>query len=467
MKKGKIVSIVSVILAATVFLGACASPAPTAAPTPTPAPAPAATPAPAEPVADEGFVPNYGQPATIRISWWGSDPRHEAIMAALDIYMDRYPHITIEPEFGAFSGWMDAMILQLAGRAEPDIMQINYAWAHAFGSGENVFLDLNTVGHILDLTEWSPELLEFMTTADGQLAGVPHGVTGRVIIYSKEMLERFGLTEFPATFDELIDFGAQVAQAAGNTPLDQGHNEYAFFPLDWQSLDIILLTLLYNETGRNLEENGVMLHTVEEVEAVFDLFGRMIQTNTIPTFEQQEPPLDATNPVWMQGRGGSVFEWVSNIFLAGGNFQENNLEGLGVALLPAMSPGGGQAIMQRPSLAYAISQNSDHPEVAAHVLNFLFTDEEALVTIAHQLGIPASRTAVYIAERDGQIFGLQLEGLELLLANPGTMCPLFEDPNMRNPRQAIIEAFRTGSIDARVAAERFVNEQQAALDNMR
>jgi oligogalacturonide transport system substrate-binding protein len=143
-----------------------------------------------------------------------------------------------------------------------------------------------------------------------------------------------------------------------------------------------------------------------------------------------------------------------------------HVEGLGVALLPAVSPGGTQTIMQRPSLVHAISQNSSHPEVAAYLLNFLYTDEDALLTIGNQLGVPFSRTAASIAEREGMIWGLQLEGLGLLNANVGTMCPLFEDPNMRPPRTAAIEGFRTRDLTARQAAEAWVNNQQSALNQM-
>jgi len=448
------------------LVSAC-TPTNNAAPAATPA-APAATPAnePAAPADEPGeWLPNNGNAATIRMSWWGADPRHEALIAALDLYMDRYPHITVDHEFGAFQGWMDNMVIQLAGQVEPDIMQVNYAWVHAFGGGTNVFLDLNTVSNVLDLSEWSPELLNFMTTADGQLGAVPHGVTGRVVIYDREMLAEHDLSSFPATFDEWIELGSSVS--VGNAGLDQGNNTYAFYPLGPETIDVMFLQMLYNNTGKNMEENGQMLHTVEEVREIFEIIGRMTESGAMPTFEQQEPPHDATNPVWMEGRGGSAFEWVGNIFLAGGNFMENDLDRLGIANLPAVAPGGGQAIMQRPSLGHAISRNSDYPEVAAHLLNFLYTDEEALLIIAHHLGVPFSRTAAAIAERDEIIQGLQLEGVDLLINNHGIMSPLFEDPNLRQPRFSIFEAFRTGSIDAETAAERFLSEQQSALDNMR
>jgi len=470
----KAISILSLMLVLVLVIAACGPTAPPATttvadttpteqtpPPPPPPPPPVHVPVTPEPLPEE-WLPNDGNPATIRVAWWGGDARHEAMQAALQIYMDRYPNITIETEFGAFSGWMDNMMTQIGGGVAPDIMQVNYAWVHAFGpGGTNVFADLRDWGHIIDLTEWGQELLTFTTTSDGELAGVPHGMTGRVMVYNRHMLNEYGLTEFPTTWEALIEYGTIVAE--GNTALDQGNNTYVFFPLGPESLDIILLQYLYNETGKNLEENRQMLHTVEEVQAVYELIGHMIETGTIPTFEQQEPPHDSTNPVWMQGRGGSSFEWVSNIFLSGGNFMDNDLEGLGVALLPA-GPSGGQLTMQRPSLVYTISRDSNYPEVAAHVFNFLFTDEEALMTIGAQLGVPFFRSGVEIAERDGQIVGLMAEGVELLNANMAPMGPTFENAALREPRFAIMEEFRLGLIDAHTAAQRFISEQQAALN---
>ena len=477
MKKFAI--LVGVLLLALVFTTGCsnddtgtavspspAPPAPTATPA-APADTPATTPTPAEPTA---WTPHeISGDVTIPMSWWGNDPRHDAVNAAIDIFTSRYPHVTVVRQYGAFAGFQTALTTQLASQSEPDIVQSNYAWIHAFDAGRNVFLNLRDFDHIIDLSEWTPSLLDFTTTSDGQLAGVPHGMTGRVIIYNQELLAEHGFDSFPTDFQEWMRLGESIA--AGNATLDAGSNTYAFFPLGPESLDIVLLTMLYNETGRNLQANGRILHTVAEVESMFELLGQMIATGTLPTWEQQEPPIDATNPVWMQGRAGSVFEWVGNIFLAGGNFRDNDpaarqVEGLGVALLPAVSPGGSQSIMQRPSLVHAVSRNSAHPELAVYLLNFLYTDEEALLTIGAQFGIPLSRTAAAISEREGQVWGLQSEGLGLLMGNIGEMCHLFEDPNLRPERFAAIEGFRTGALTARQAAERWVNGQQNELSMM-
>jgi len=447
------------------------APPPPPAPDPTPEPDEEETEDEEEEEYEGAWSPNQIGPTTIRMAWWGGDSRHEAVNAALDLFMDRYPHITVIPEYGAFGGYLDSLIVMLADGSEPDVFQSNYAWVHMLDGGNNPFMDLRNWDHIIDLSEWSNALLARTTTADGQLAGVPHGITGRVIIYCTEMLAAHDLDSFPATFDEWIALGEAVT--AGNTALDTPDNQYAFWPLGAPSndlsMDIVIMTMLINHFGVNLEANGQILPTIDQVEYVFNILTRMKEAGLLPSHEQQEGVADAFNPVWMEGRGGSVFEWVGNIHLAGGAFMDNDpgagiVEGLGVALLPAVEPGGSRLSMQRPSIVHAVGRNTNHPELAVYLLNWLYTDEEALTIIFDQFGIPLSSTADRLFQEQGGAWGLMLEGFDLLDANVATMCAFFEDGNLRPHRLNAIENFRNGSIDAREAARQWVEYQQYGLD---
>jgi oligogalacturonide transport system substrate-binding protein len=462
--------LVACILALALFVAtACSTDDPeptTPSPTVPPAggaadPAPVATPEP--PPAD--WQLNDGNPATISFEWWGGDARHEAVLEAIALFESRYPHIEVNPIYGAFGGYLDRLTLDLAGGTEADVLQSNFAWVHNLGGGYNVFADHLTLPY-LDLTEWSSDLRAFTTTRDGQLSGVSHGVTGRVVVYSTEMSPN----GFPTTWDELIAAGPAIA--AVNAAVDAGNNTYAFFPVGYQSWDIIIMTMILNEYGVNLQANGQILPTVDQVESALNVIGAAIEAGALPTFVQQEAPLDTTNPVWMQGRGGGLFEWVGNIHLAGGNFQDNDqatrvMEGVGVALLPTMSAGTTANSMQRTSLVHAVTQGAvdrgvEH--IAAYFLNFLYTDEEALLILGDAFGIPLSRSAAAIAAQEDQVWGLMAEGLDLLTANVGDMCSLFEDADLRPARRAAFEAFHSGDISAREAAERWVNDQQAYLN---
>jgi oligogalacturonide transport system substrate-binding protein len=223
--------------------------------------------------------------------------------------------------------------------------------------------------------------------------------------------------------------------------------------------------MLYNEYGRPFQVNWQIQYTVEEVEAVYEIIGRLIESGVMPTFEQQEPPHDSTNPVWMQGRAGSSLEWINLINNLVNDFNEGQSE-MGVALVPNTGNAANSLILQRPSLVHVVSRNSAHPELAAYLLNFLYTDEEALLILGDAFGIPMSTTAWDIFVREGHMEGLLAEGIELQLANVGEMCEFFEGAVRADVRYPAMEAFRLGSINAREAAEMFVDGQQEVFDNM-
>ncbi|MCL2376807.1 MAG: extracellular solute-binding protein [Defluviitaleaceae bacterium] len=468
--KGISTLLVVALLAACTPAGTTPDPTPTpeatpeATPTATPAPTPAAgagaTPTGEWSPADEGDI-------TISVSWWGVDARADAYEAAFDIFRARYPNVTITTDWGAFGGHLDNLIIQLGAGTEPDLMQVNYAWVHSLApDGNNVFLDLNTVSNILDLSEWTGRDLAFMRVGY-QIAAVPHGMNGRVVVYNRLMMEEFGLSSFPQTVEQLIEVGARIAEG-NNLNMDMGQNRHILANLDNLLFDLSILTWLYAATENTLQSGGQMLHTVQQVQAVFDVVGELQASGAVQN-PLQEPTGNFVNhndPLWTEGRAGGALVWVSDVQNFMNTFGEpgdENWGDLGVAILPI--PEGGRYItMQRPSLGHAISANTQHPEVVAYLLNFLYTDEEAILAIGNTLGVPFSRTAEAVAIANDIILQPQMEGMEILGWAMGVIDEYFEDPRLRNPRLAIYEEFRHGAIDSATAAQRFISEQQAALD---
>ena len=44
----------------------------------------------------------------IRFSWWGGESRHQATIAAAELFSAAHPDITLRTEYGAWSGWEEA-----------------------------------------------------------------------------------------------------------------------------------------------------------------------------------------------------------------------------------------------------------------------------------------------------------------------------------------------------------------------
>ncbi|MCL2604092.1 MAG: ABC transporter substrate-binding protein [Defluviitaleaceae bacterium] len=473
MKKFAI--IVSLLLVAMLAFTACNrggsdTPPPPPAP-PTPSPTPAATPTPApdaghqEPEPDPGFVMPT-TPITLTFWWWGGDARNAAVEAAVDIFMDRYPNITIEvqPTTAAFADATEAMLTRVAAGTEADINQVNFNWVHLWGRGENVFADLRDFDHIIDFSQFSQSDIDSMTLGDGQIAGLPHGMNARMLLTSRPFLEEFGLTEMPTDFEEFIALAERIS--ANNAAVDAGDNRYVHVPFSNLDIDHFLLTMLYSTTGKEPVANRRWNYTADEVERVLNLLLRFDAAGGQPSFENHDTVNSRNNAVWTGGRAASSFQWINAPHVDAGTYGGGDRVGE-MVLFPFPQPGGNVVGAARASLAHAISKNSAHPEVAAYFLNFFYTDPEAIRAVGPELGVPGARDAFAIVSSEGMINELQAQGIELLNRLPvAFMTVYWEDSTLRNPRYAIYDELRTERITAREAAERMVREQQDALDNL-
>ena len=80
-----------------------------------------------------------GAPTVLRFAWWGGASRHAATLKALALFEQRNPGLRVKAEYMGFNGYLERLTTQIAGRAEPDLMQINWAWLSTFSkTGESV-----------------------------------------------------------------------------------------------------------------------------------------------------------------------------------------------------------------------------------------------------------------------------------------------------------------------------------------
>jgi oligogalacturonide transport system substrate-binding protein len=403
-------------------------------------------------------------PVNLSFFWWGNDARAAAVEEAINIFMDRYPNIVIEPQpaTGAFADITEAKLTRVAAGTEADISQVNFNWVHLWGRGTNVFADLRDFDHIIDFSQFSQSDIDSMTLASGEIAGLPHGMNARMLLTNRAFLQEFGLNEMPRDFDEFIALAERIS--ANNATVDGGSNRYVHVPFSNLDIDHFALTMFYSTTGKEPVANRRWNYTVDEVERVLEMLLRLDAAGGQPSFENHDPINNEQNQVWATGRAASSFQWINVPMVQarayGGGDRTDEM-----VLFPFPQPGGNVVGVARASLAHAISQNTSHPEVAAYFLNFFYTDPDAIRAVGTQLGVPGGRDAFAIMSNDGVLDHLQQQGINLLNNLPVAFMGVYwEDGTLRNPRYAIYDELRTGRITPRAAAERMVREQQEALD---
>jgi multiple sugar transport system substrate-binding protein len=62
--------------------------------------------------------------ATLRLSWWGSNDRHQKTLKLIKLFEQKHPGVTITPEYGGFVGYQDKLSTEFAGGNAPDVMQV-------------------------------------------------------------------------------------------------------------------------------------------------------------------------------------------------------------------------------------------------------------------------------------------------------------------------------------------------------
>lgn len=411
---------------------------------------------------DEGSaLPSADEKVTISVSWWGSDNRHEAMQKVVELYQAANPNVTVEVNYGAWDGWQTKILTQLSGKTESDVIQVNYNWVHSFGKGQNVFYNLNELKEFIDLSNWDADYLKAMEVG-GEQAAVPHGMTGRVQLVNDALFTANGLT-FPTTYEEVI---AAAKVIGANNTATGAENQYVLMNVGKQSTDLFIAQILFDTTGKVMQENGKINYTEEEVKAALDIYKSLEDAGAMPTFAQEDPIQNESNPVWTSGRVGAVYEWAgtldkyTNAYKGGGVDSEL---AIGKYISSATKPN----IYVKPNLGYAVSKNSKNPAVAADFINFMFTNEEAVKALGTSLGISSNTVTNEIQMKEGMIVGKVAEAYALLDTYDQTvMDPYFEDENVRGKRYEVVESFRSGEVDSATAAKQFIEKQQEELDKL-
>lgn len=398
---------------------------------------------------------------TLTFSWWGSDERHQAMQEVVDLYQKEHENVTIKVEYGAWDGWQAKVLTQLSGKTEPDIMQVNYNWVHSFGKGKNVFYDLNELKS-LDLSNWDSDYLKAMEVG-GQQAAVPHGMTGRVQVYNKALFEENKL-DFPTTYDQVKD----AAKVIGANNTDTGaDNKYVLMTIGKECPDLYVAQMLYNHTGKPMQTDGKVNYTEAEVKEVLDLYISLSKSGAMPTFQQEDPLDNESNPVWTSGRTGAIYEWAGTLDKYTASYKGGDaVDELGIA--PYITADGSKpTVYVKPNLGYAVSKNSKNPEVAADFINFMFTNEDAVKALKTNLGISSNTVTKGIQEKENMLTGKVKEAYDLLNTyDQIVLDPYFEDENVRGQRYVVLEAFRSGKIDSSEAAAQYIAKQQEELDKL-
>lgn len=335
---------------------------------------------------------NTTDPITLRFNWWGGDSRHEKTLKAIEAFEAKYPNITVEAEYEAFSGHEEKIALALNAGSAADVVQLNMDWVFAYSPNGTTFYDLNQVSDIIDLSNYDDTDKAFYTV-NGALQALPIANTGRGFIWNKTLYDKVG-AKIPTTLEELYEAGEKFA----------AYEDGSYYPLACADYVKVHLMIYYLQCkyGKDWIKDNALQYTKEEIteglEFVKDLEDKHIIPNSEKLAGEGTSELLETSESWINGHYGGAMCWDTNI----AKYVDAVTEGeIVVGDMINMGEYHGGPI--KASQVIAVTSTTKYPAESAALIQFLFGDEEGAAILGDSRGIPCNKNAVKYVETEGSL----------------------------------------------------------------
>ena len=383
-------------------------------------------------------------PVTLTMSWWGSESRHNAYQEALKAFSAEHTTITVNPTFAAWSGWEDTMSTKFAGGVAEDVCQINWNWLYNYSGNGQTFLDLNSVTDYLDMSQWDDAKLGACNVANAQQC-VPISMTGRIFYWNMTTFNKAGITEVPATEDDLFAAGKAFQEKLGDD----------YYPLHLGAYDRMILMVFYLESkyGKDWADpvTSTLNYTEDEIAEglafIKSLVDNHVMMNLKTYYSANSDTATHQSNEWITGKIAGIFEWDSAASKYSSALDDSNKDGFTVG--EEIKFGDNNGGFSKVSMGLAITKTCKNVAEAATLINFLLNEEKGASIMGSECGIPASKAGLKFAQDAGAVKSLVAEANAKVMAfTTNKLDPLFENNDLKASGTGIYqEVFDTVDYD--------------------
>ena len=316
----------------------------------------------------------------IRFAWWGNATRDERTQNAINLFMQRNPGITVEPQIGTFGGgYWDVLASQAAARDLPDVIQqdVSYILRYADQLADlRPFVDRG----LIDLSQW-PEASLGAGVINGRLVGLLLGTNALNMFADPAVLERAGVTIDDTTWSwaDYERIAIQIFQRTGVQTYPAWQIRHII-----ESLSIQNGTTLFTADGRRMgiaanAQALAALRSYLEMELRLRAAGALYDPDDafIEGRAMAEGPME-------RGRTWNGIGW-NNQHTAHQAAAGRPLISL---MVPSIAGNGRPGIYFRASMYISMAESSTNKDLAARFINFFINDFEANRILLAERGIP-------------------------------------------------------------------------------
>ncbi|MFB5759840.1 ABC transporter substrate-binding protein [Paenibacillus medicaginis] len=394
----------------------------------------------------------------LRMTWWGSQTRHDLTTKVIKLFEEKHPGITIKPEYSGWDGYFDKLTTQVAGSNAPDIVQMDYAF----------LTDFARRGALLDLTPYS-ESKELRTgehdksmlkagTIDDKLYAITLGVNAPGVIYDATLFKELGIEDPQEswTWEDFGEIAAKIAAAKGE----------GFYGSVDTSGTTNMFEIFIRQKGKGLFDGGTLTATDEDLQQWFDMWAALRKNGGATPAEVTASTTSAleTRPISL-GTAAMEFTW-SNQLLTFQQVNKNQDHKLAIQVIPHGA--GEQQIGEylKPGQFISGYAKTKHPKEVAMFIDFMVNDPEATAILGSERGVPVNSSVreqlqPSLSDAEQEIFKF----IDIVSQNSSEIDPPYPqgysevDSSFKTASEQI--AFGQGS--AREVIAQFIDDAKAAL----
>ncbi|WP_248928427.1 ABC transporter substrate-binding protein [Paenibacillus hamazuiensis] len=381
----------------------------------------------------------------LRMTWWGSQTRHDLTTKALKLFEQKHPNITIKAEYSGWDGYFDKLSTQVAGSNAPDLIQMDYAFLTEYAK-RGALLDLGPYVQSKDLrTEDHDKSMIKAGSVDNKLYAITMGVNAPGIIYNASVFKELGIEEPKEnwTWNDLADIATKISKAKGK----------GYYGMVDGSGTTNIFEIMVRQNDRTLFKDGKLGATKEDFQQWFKLWDDLRKSGGATTPEMTATMTNAqeTRPIAL-GTGAMDFTW-SNQMLAFKNAMKNKNDELKIQVIPHGAGEKKSGEYLKPSQFISGYAKTAHPKEVAMVIDFLINDPEATAILGAERGVPVNskirdQLKSSLSDLDKMVFGF----IDTVSKNSSDIDPPYPqgyaeiDKNFKSSSEQI--AFGQGKMDA-------------------
>lgn len=318
-----------------------------------------------------------GGSTSLVMAWWGNQVRNEKTQEALDKYKE-LNGISVEGQFYQWNDYWSKLATAAAGKSMPDLIQMDYSYIDQYvENGQLLDLTPYIESGALDTSNIPDNVLEMGVVGEGNY-GIAAGVSGNCLFYNKTVTDELGITMTDnMTFDEFVEIAKEVSEKTGyRAKLIQDVNYMG----EWARAE-----------GIPIVEAKMPVDSADAYTPFFQMVADGIADGWHLTPENIDATGLETDPL-VYGSSPETMAWcsingTSNQLTA---FQAAAPEGTEIAVTTVPTSDTTKSNYLKPALYFSISADTEDPDAAVALLNYLINSEDANAILLGERGVPAS-----------------------------------------------------------------------------